>query len=458
MKKTMSKLIVSLMALIVAATLAVVSSYAWLTISGAPEVDGIQVNIGGSNTIMVAADMTVTGTDGTVYHYPGEFGQELKFAQHESYEYLSGLSGLMPVSTSDGVHWILPAYYAAEDSQVQSGLAVEGQLKNVADFELDRALSRANLPDTEESTGLAGHYIYLDFWVVSPADGYKLRVSTGNENEDSGSFVISLPEPVEADADQDGENDCYVLHNVDETGAASVRIGFLVNQDFARFDDRSHYYSSSTYDSRYTHLMGQYQEPGEDVSLYQAAQNRFTIYEPNADSHPAGLDGDYWVTNPLGYQNSVIAESDIRNLLTVQKTNGWLAGSNGTETLLEQEFKTAMIGATFKADARDEVSYQFFQTRLQGLLNRYVRRGYFAKSTAELYRAAGGMGIVSQENLAFKDTATATDDVYITTLQKDVPQRIRMFIWLEGQDADCANHTLASTFAVNIELAGSNNQ
>ena len=95
---------------------------------------------------------------------------------------------------------------------------------------------------------------------------------------------------------------------------------------------------------------------------------------------------------------------------------------------------------------------------MQGLLNRYVRRGFFAKSTEDLYRAANGAGIVSQEHLAFKDTATATDDVYITTLQKDVPQRIRMFIWLEGQDADCANHALSSTFAVNIELAGSNNQ
>ena len=458
MKKTMSKLIISMMALIVAAALAVVSSYAWLTISGAPEVDGIQVNIGGSNTIMVAADMTVTGADGTVHHYPGTFGQELKFSQHETYAYLSGLSGLMPVSTSDGVHWILPAYYTEEDSRVQNGLAVEGQIKEITDFELDRTLARANLPDTEESTGLDGHYIYLDFWVVSPADGYKLRVSTGNESEDSGSFVISLPEPAEADSDQDGKADHYVLQNVDETGAAAVRVGFLVNQEFAKFDDRSHYYSSDTYDSRYTHLMGQYQEPGEDVLLYQAAQNRFTIYEPNADSHPLVLDGDYWITSPLGYRDGTLAETDIRNILTVQKTNSWHTGSNGTETLLEQEFKTAMIGSTFKEDAGDEMSYEFFETRLQGLLNRYVRRGFFAKSTEDLYRAANGAGIVSQERLAFKDTATATDDVYITTLQKDVPQRIRMFIWLEGQDADCANHALSSTFAVNIELAGSNNQ
>ena len=458
MKKTLSKLIVSMMALIVAAVLAVVSSYAWLTISGAPEVDGIQVNIGGSNTIMVAADMTVVGADGTVHHYPGAFAQELKFSDYETYDYLSELSGLMPVSTSDGVHWILPGYYTAEDSRVQSGLSVEGELKDVADFDLDRTLARANLPDTEESTGLEGHYIYLDFWVVSPADGYKLRVSTGNETEDSGSFVISLPEPVEADADQDGQMDSYALRNVDETGAASVRIGFLVNQDFAKFDDRSHYYSSETYNSRYTHLMGQYQEPGEDVLLYQAAQNRFTIYEPNADSHPGAMDGDYWITSPLGYQDGVIAETDIQDILTVQKTNSWHIGSNGMETLLEQEFKTAMFGKTFEEDKQDEVRYQFFETRLQGVLNRYVRRGFFAQSTEELYRAADSAGVVSQETLAFKNTATATDDVYITTLQKDVPQRIRMFIWLEGQDADCANHTLSSTFAVNIELAGSNNQ
>lgn len=458
MKKTLSKLIVSMMALIVAAVLAVVSSYAWLTISGAPEVDGIQVNIGGSNTIMVAADMTVIGENGTVHHYPGEFAQELKFSDYETYAYLSELSGLMPVSTSDGVHWILPDYFTAEDSWVQNGLSVEGGLKDVSEFDLDRTLSRANLPDTEESTGLKGHYIYLDFWVVSPADGYKLRVSTGNETEDSGSFVISLPEPVEADGDQDGRNDSYVLQNVDETGAASVRIGFLVNQDFAKFDDRSHYYSSETYNSRYTHLMGQYQEPGEDVSLYRAAQNRFAIYEPNADSHPAAVDGDYWITSPLGYQNGVIAETDVQDILTVQKINSWHTGVNGTQTLLEQEFKTAMIGKTFEADKQDEVRYQFFETRLQGVLNRYVRRGWFAQSTEELYRAANAEGIVSQDALAFKNTATATDDVYITTLQKDVPQRIRMFIWLEGQDADCANHVLSSTFAVNIELAGSNNQ
>ena len=54
-------------------------------------------------------------------------------------------------------------------------------------------------------------------------------------------------------------------------------------------------------------------------------------------------------------------------------------------------------------------------------------------------------------------TSGATDDVYITELEKNAPQRIRMFIWLEGQDADCvASGAGATYFALNLELAGAN--
>ena len=52
--------------------------------------------------------------------------------------------------------------------------------------------------------------------------------------------------------------------------------------------------------------------------------------------------------------------------------------------------------------------------------------------------------------------AGATDDIYMIELEKNVPQRIRMFIWLEGQDVDCIEQIAASSFAVNIELACGN--
>ena len=48
----------------------------------------------------------------------------------------------------------------------------------------------------------------------------------------------------------------------------------------------------------------------------------------------------------------------------------------------------------------------------------------------------------------------ATEDVVIIELEQNVPQRIRMFIWLEGQDIDCPASANSARFAVNIELAG----
>ena len=45
-------------------------------------------------------------------------------------------------------------------------------------------------------------------------------------------------------------------------------------------------------------------------------------------------------------------------------------------------------------------------------------------------------------------------DVEIIKLERNVPQRVRMFIWLEGQDIDCSDKISSARFAVSIELAG----
>lgn len=452
-KKMMSKLSVSIMALVLAATLVVTTSYAWLTLAGSPEVDGIKIIIGGSNTILVAPDQTFTGEDGSVYHYPGAFGESLNFLQYDAYDYLKGLAGLKPVSTSDGVYWFLPDYYEAEDSQVQSGQAYNGQLKEISEFIIDSSLEYANL--TEEDAASGGHYAYLDFWVASPAEGYQLRVSTGSEEEGVGSYVISLPKPAEADTDGDGTMDSYVLESADETLAASVRIGFLVNEDGADTEEVLAYLRSRDYNEQYTALIGQYQSPGENIALYEAARNRFTIYEPNGDLHPSAADGEaagYQITIPLGWNGETIEETDVSRIVSVQKKSVWKTA----DTIISQEFQAAIMGKTFGEQTVSELKDLFYRERLAGQLAPYMTIGRFVANTSNLCaaaKAAGGQLSADAEALA--DTAGATNDVYITTLRKNMPQRIRMFIWIEGQDADCVNHT-AADFAVNIELAGSN--
>ena len=456
-KKVTSKLAVSVLALLLAASLVATSSYAWLVLSGDPEVGGMQINIGGSNTILVAADLTHVEEDGSISHYPGEFGQTINFLQYESYDYLKEVTGLLPVSTSDGVYWFLPEYYGTEDRAVKDGTVINGQIKDITEFYVDSSLDYANQNSDTEKTDRYGHYIYLDFWVVSPAGEYKLRVSTGSETENSGSYAISLMEPVETDANGDGENDSYGLTQGDETAAASLRIGFLANQDGADSRDVLRYLSSETDSPKYNMFLGQYQSPGESIEHYSAARNHFTIYEPNGDLHPQGENGYYLITEPLGLNGGVITETDISDRLTVQNSSAWKLSSSGQDTMLEQEFKVAAVNKVFGEQTTAELRDQFYRERLQGQLGIYLSGGRFIRSTENLYAAAAATGgMLEKDAEVLQDTGGATEDVYITVLQKNAPQRIRMFIWIEGQDADCVNHADVSGFALNIELAGSN--
>jgi len=59
MNKLLAKLLTVTLALTVSAALMVMSSFAWFTMSNTPEADGIQINIGGSNTILIASDQVV---------------------------------------------------------------------------------------------------------------------------------------------------------------------------------------------------------------------------------------------------------------------------------------------------------------------------------------------------------------------------------------------------------------
>jgi hypothetical protein len=99
-----------------------------------------------------------------------------------------------------------------------------------------------------------------------------------------------------------------------------------------------------------------------------------------------------------------------------------------------------------------EATSEFYNNYLQGQFSAYLQKGDFIKKTMELYRLGY---VVDGETLNALDSAGATDDVYIIRLERNVPQRIRMFVWLEGQDVDCVNDVNTACFALGLELAGS---
>ena len=78
MQKIYLKLIAVLLALLVSVAMVIVSSYAWLVLAGNPAVTGIQVAIGGGNTILMAPNVREKGIDGVEYNIPGRFSDKLK--------------------------------------------------------------------------------------------------------------------------------------------------------------------------------------------------------------------------------------------------------------------------------------------------------------------------------------------------------------------------------------------
>ena len=100
----------------------------------------------------------------------------------------------------------------------------------------------------------------------------------------------------------------------------------------------------------------------------------------------------------------------------------------------------------------EQLANKFFNDYLQWQASPYVTNGQFFKNTADIYTYNGS---ITPEQLAQLDMQGATEDVYIIRLEKGVPQRIRMFIWLEGQDVDCVNAVSTSSVLLNLELAGS---
>ena len=438
MKRMTSKLFIAVIMLIIIVVIGVSVSYAWVTLSSSPAVSGAQVTIAGGTTILLAPDLTSTQAENgneVIVHYPGEFSNNLIFSHYESYDYLSGLVGITPVSTADGVSWVLPSYNGAT-----------GLLNDLDEFTVDRTLRYANATDPHAG----GKYVYVDFWVVSPGSEYKLRVSTDVKSKE-GSSLLELPS---AKTDRDSFTG-FSLESTTGEIESIARVGFLVNSEPANDLDTLAYTRSIGFESRYGKLLGRYSEPGDEPQLL--AQNKFTIYEPNGGVHvtPGLEQGSYSVTRPLGYDpfTQVISETDVSDILTVQTRSRWTMA--GEERLLDQMFQTAVSGVSGLTE--ESATARFYQDYLQGQVMPYITTGEFFTRTETLYQNAVN-GYVSPTKVAENlTTSGATDDVYIIELERNTPQRVRMFIWLEGQDADCATSSAgASGFVLNLELAGSN--
>ena len=421
------KILASALLIVLSLSMLVMVTFAWYVMSTAPEVSGMQIQIG-SDTIRVAPDCT----DASGQHYPGAFQGVL---ETDTKAIPENFWGLIPVSTADGKHWFSATYESLENGGDQKEEYLE-----------DTTLSSANLTARPKS---GGNYLYLDFWVVAPKD-YDLRVSTATRGSgQSGSYVKVFPQ-VKMDAA--GK---YSLDETQRQAESSLRIGFLVNEDMVSGD--SYKKNSTNYDSAYKILKGVYQEQGKELPT---SKTSFTIYEPNCDWHAdTKFSGLYKETQPLalvGGKPQPVKLESVQTKLAAQTSATWTRTDDGKQTKLAQALQTAMLEA--KATERSVTNGQsageyLLNQHLKGQLSGYITSGQFVKNTSDLQ---DGVRLdLDKENV---EKSGATTDAVIVSLKKNVPQRIRMFVWLEGQDIDCTNEAALKTLLLNLELAGETKQ
>lgn len=420
------KILASALLIVLSLSMLVMVTFAWYVMSTAPEVSGMQIKIG-SDTIRVAPDCK----DASGQHYPGAFQGVLETDTNAIPE---NFWGLIPVSTADGKHWFSATYESLENG---------GDQKEDEYLE-DTTLSSANLTARPKS---GGNYLYLDFWVVAPKD-YDLRVSTATQGSgQSGSYVKVFPQVKMDDAGN------YSLDETQRQAESSLRIGFLVNEDMVSGD--SYKKNSTNYDSAYKILKGVYQEQGKELPT---SKTSFTIYEPNCDWHAdTESNGHYNQTLPLAWKDGKVKPvtlESVQTKLAAQTSATWTRTDDGTQTKLAQALQTAMLEAKVTergvTDAQSTGEYLLNQ-HLKGQLSGYITSGQFVKSKSDLQDGTR----LDKENI---EKSGSADDAVIVSLKKNVPQRIRMFVWLEGQDIDCTNEAALKTLLLNLELAGETKQ
>lgn len=420
------KILASALLIVLSLSMLVMVTFAWYVMSTAPEVSGMQIKIG-SDTIRVAPDCQ----DASGQHYPGAFQGVL---ETDTTAIPENFWGLIPVSTADGKHWFSATYESLENG---------GDQKEDEYLE-DTTLSSANLTARPKS---GGNYLYLDFWVVAPKD-YDLRVSTATRGSgQSGSYVKVFPQ-VKKDAAGN-----YSLDETQRQAESSLRIGFLVNEDVVSGES---YKKSTNHDSAYKILKGVYQEQGKELPT---SKTSFTIYEPNCDWHAdTQFSGQYKETQPLALVNGkpqqVKLETYDGTKLAAQTSATWTRTDDGKQTKLAQALQTAMLEAktTDRSVTNGQSAGEYLLNQyLKGQLSGYITSGQFVKSTRDLQDGVR----LDKENI---EKYGAADDAVIVSLKKNVPQRIRMFVWLEGQDIDCTNEAALKTLLLNLELAGETKQ
>ena len=328
---------------------------------------------------------------------------------------------LRPISTYDGENWFLADYNAS------------GGVEGVEKTEL-KAVGNVNRYDPypqEEGKDVPANYVYYyDVWI---------RVRGGDKAEND--YTLHLNNPLSMDNLLDDEVffGTYVLPGIirdmngnlkeSEAGydaSTCLRIGF---QFFKQMDD--------TYINTPDFSKTDYEKP-----------DGFWIYEPNCDKRAKSFEK---------YKGSGL----INNSYEAQKGITYVAGADEDHQIKVGQHKdlgddTELITLLPKLNNSGEVEYAVQPNTIQQKQSKWDETKIQEKTSPSdvTSRDIAVLGEFISHNDPPREGYDGIDTPPMRTIYRDQPQHVRIFIWMEGQDADCWNSSLTGSLAINLEFRG----
>lgn len=424
MNQIKMKLILSLSGILLGLTMIAGASYAWFSISVKPEVRSLTIQMTPMNDqrpFDLSIDYGEKGADAT---WTNELILENYFAEDTANKKDYGF--LRPISTADGEHWYLPVY----DSK--------GDVSGFREVPLAQVANQMYSTDEAGSEDHSNYLMYVDFWVRNrQGSNYDLLLNNPNSVAGSeqyyGSYVLWTPEEDSTGKwIKSGSGSSTKLQGND--AMASTRVGFTMLQDINK--------------------NGTATNCTED----------FFIYEPNGDMRSQAL-VDYLKSTTIKENGKSPSEMGTLKYIYSGSSNITVAGYESTYLTNKDKFFTTMVPrktangwelVDIKSVLGNRIVSQKTSSWNEEKLAAMENDTRITSKALDL-NGIGALGVTGAADAAGVTAWSATttaNRTEITSINGGEIKKIRMFIWLEGQDIDCWNQIADGNIFVNLEFFG----
>ena len=418
MNQIKMKLILSLSGILLGLAMIAGASYAWFSISVKPEVRSLTIQMTPMNDqrpFDLSIDYGVKGADAT---WTNELILEELFAETKKNGFLR------PISTADGEHWYLATY----DSK--------GNVSGFREVPLSQVANQ-----TYSATGdkdYSNYLMYVDFWVRNrQGSKYDLLLNNPDSVTDSeqyyGSYVLWTPaEDSTGKWIKTGTGGSTKLQGND--AMASTRIGFTMLEDINK------------------------------TGTATPCNEDFFIYEPNGDMRSRAL-VDYLKSTTIKENGKSPSEMGTLKYIYSGSSDNTVAGYETTYLTQNGKFFTTMVPrktssgwelVDIKSVLGNRIASQKTSSWNEEKLAAMENETRITSKALDLNKI-GALGVTGTANAAgitdWSATTTANRTA-ITSINGGEIKKIRMFIWLEGQDIDCWNQIADGNIFVNLEFFG----